>query len=96
VLIGQKCDSKKAGGTMRLSELAGKEVINVVTGNRLGVIQKSDFLVNTKTGQVEALILMKQSWIGRETEITTIPWRDIKKISDELIIISGAEHETKF
>jgi YlmC/YmxH family sporulation protein len=74
---------------MRLSELVGKEVIDVSTGDRLGVIQKSDFLVNTTTGQVEAMILMKHGWTGREIEVKTIPWRDIQKISDELVIIAG-------
>lgn len=76
---------------MRASELTGKEVINIDTGDRLGVIQKSDLLVNTVTGRVEALILMKQGWTGRETEIKTIPWSDIRKISDELIIINGTK-----
>ena len=74
---------------MRLSELVGKEVINVKTGDRLGVIQKSELLVNTQTGRVEALILLKQGWAGVEKEIHTIPWGDIQKISDELILISG-------
>ncbi|HBF39305.1 MAG TPA: YlmC/YmxH family sporulation protein [Firmicutes bacterium] len=74
---------------MRLSELVGKEVIDVKTGDRLGVIQKSELLVNTQTGRVEALLLVKQGWTGMEKEIQTIPWSDIQKISDELILISG-------
>jgi YlmC/YmxH family sporulation protein len=76
---------------MRASELVGKEVINVNTGDRLGVIQKSELLVNTTTGRVEALILVKQGWAGRETEVKTIPWGDIRKISDELIIITEVD-----
>jgi sporulation protein, YlmC/YmxH family len=80
---------KRLEGAMRASDLVGKEVINVNTGDRLGVIQKSELLVNTATGRVEALIMVKQGWSGRETEIKTIPWADIRKISDELIIISG-------
>ncbi len=74
---------------MRLSELAGKEVIDVKTGDRLGVIQKSELLVNTQTGTVEALILIKQGWTGQEKVIQTIPWSDIQKISEELILVSG-------
>lgn len=74
---------------MRLSELAGKEVIDVKTGDRLGVIQKSELLVNTQKGTVEALILVKQGWSGQEKVIQTIPWRDIQKISEELILVSG-------
>lgn len=73
---------------MRLSELAGKEVIDVKTGDRLGVIQKSELLVNTQKGTVEALILIKQGWTGQEKVIQTIPWSDIQKISEELILVS--------
>lgn len=71
---------------MRASELQGKEVIEINTGERLGVIQKSELLLNTATGMVEALILIKNGWGGREKELHTIPWRQIRKISDELII----------
>ncbi|HBE79581.1 MAG TPA: YlmC/YmxH family sporulation protein [Firmicutes bacterium] len=74
---------------MRASELEGKEVIDVNTGDRLGVIQKSELLVNTTTGLVEALILTQRGWNGRDIELRTIPWGDIRKISDELVIISG-------
>jgi YlmC/YmxH family sporulation protein len=76
---------------VRASELVGKEVINVNTGDRLGIIQRSELLVNTTTGTVEALILVKQGWTGKEIEFKTIPWGDIRKISDELIIIAGAD-----
>jgi YlmC/YmxH family sporulation protein len=78
---------------VRASELVGKEVININTGDRLGIIQKSELLVNTTTGIVEALILVKQGWSGRETQVKTIPWGDIRKISDELIIISGIDEQ---
>lgn len=71
---------------MRASELEGKEVIEINTGERLGVIQKSELLLNTATGMVEALILIKNGWGGREKEAHTIPWRQIRKISAELII----------
>lgn len=76
---------------MRVSELMGKEVIDVNSGDRLGTIQKSELLINTTTGMVEALILVKPHWSGGEKEIKTIPWRNIRKISDELIIIVGEE-----
>ncbi|NLW47244.1 MAG: YlmC/YmxH family sporulation protein [Firmicutes bacterium] len=71
---------------MRGSELEGKEVIEINTGERLGVIRKSELLVNTTSGMVEALVLIKYGWGGKEKESHTIPWRQIHKISDELII----------
>lgn len=72
---------------MRASELEGKEVIDIHTGDRLGVIQKTELLINTATGTVESLIIVKIGFGGREKEIRTIPWREVKKISDELIMV---------
>lgn len=74
---------------MRASEFDGKEVIEINTGERLGVIQKSELLVNTDTGMVEALIFIKHGWGGREKETRTIPWRQIRKISNELVIFES-------
>lgn len=71
---------------MRVSELEGKEVIQINTGERLGVIQKWELLVDTDTGMVEALVFIKQGWGGRGKESRTIPWRQIRKISSELVI----------
>lgn len=73
---------------MRANELVGKEIIDINTGERLGVIQKSELLVNTITGMVEALILVQSGWLGKEYEVETIPWQKIKKISTDIIIIN--------
>lgn len=74
---------------VRASELEGKEVINIHTGDRLGVIRRSELLINTETGTVEGLVIVKIGVGGREKEIMTIPWQKIKKISDELIIVES-------
>ena len=79
---------------MRASELEGKEVINIRNGDRLGIIQKSELLVNTTTGMVEALILIKTGFGGREKEVQTIPWGEIRKISEDLIIIESGGNES--
>ena len=71
---------------MRASELEGKEVINIDSGERYGVIKKSELLVNINTGTVESLVLLKTGWGGREVAVKTIPWQCIKKISEELIL----------
>lgn len=77
---------------MRASELDGKEVIEINTGERLGVIQKSELVVDTVTGMVEALIFIKHGWGGKEKESRTIPWRQIRKISSELVIFEDQRH----
>lgn len=78
---------------MRASDLEGKEVIEINSGERLGVIQKSELLVNTATGMVEALIIVKQGWGGQEKQTRSIAWREIKKISQDLIIIESNPEE---
>ncbi|HEX7713636.1 MAG TPA: YlmC/YmxH family sporulation protein [Bacillota bacterium] len=76
---------------MRASELEGKEVIDIHTGDRLGVIQKTELLINTVTGTVEGLIMVKRGFGGREKEFRTIPWREVKKIGDELIMVESED-----
>lgn len=71
---------------MRISELEGKEVIELTTGERLGVIKDCELLVNLATGTVEALLVQKGGWTGKEKNTRTIPWKCIRKISQELII----------
>lgn len=73
---------------MRASDLDGKEVINIASGERLGEIKKTELLVNLATGTVEGLVLFKKGWGGREVEIRTIPWQQIKKISDDLVLFA--------
>ena len=71
---------------MRASDFEGKEVIEISTGERLGVIKESELLINLKTGKVEALVLLKHGWGGNKKEVRSIPWSQIRKISDDLII----------
>lgn len=74
---------------MRGSELEGKEVIELSTGARLGVIRDSELLINLKTGRVEGLILRQAGFGGLGKHEQIIPWKQIRKISDELIIVEG-------
>lgn len=76
---------------MRASELEGKEVIELTTGERLGVIKDCDLLVDLATGTVEALLMYKASWSGMDKTVRTIPWNQIRKISDELIIFEDVK-----
>ncbi|HEY8464989.1 MAG TPA: YlmC/YmxH family sporulation protein [Bacillota bacterium] len=78
---------------MRSSELEGKEVIELSTGARLGVIKDSELLVNLKSGMVEGLILRQPGFAGFSRHEQTIPWKKIRKISTELIIVDGYQPE---
>jgi len=60
---------------MRYSELAGKEIICIDEGIRLGVVDHTDLILNLRTGEVESIV---------------IPWHGIKKIGRDLIIVDLA------
>jgi len=73
---------------VRVSELEGKEIIDLNTGERLGEIKSCELLVDLAAGTVEALLLVKRGW-GGEKNVKTIPWKQIRKISRELIIFEA-------
>lgn len=74
---------------MRLSELEGKEVIELRSGERLGMLKDYELLINIETGEVEALLLQKHSWGGSEKNNRSIPWRQIQKISQDLLLFDA-------
>ncbi len=75
---------------MRMVELAGKEIVNVYDGARLGVVGESDMVIDPESGQINAIIIPRRSnlinfWADRQHMV--IPWESIKKIGHELIIV---------
>lgn len=79
---------------MLLSELAGKEIVNLHDGAKLGLVGESDIRINVN-GKIEALIISSRSgysWFfnknnDRDCDYVTIPWKAIKKIGSEVIIV---------
>lgn len=79
---------------MLLSELSGKEIVNLHDGAKLGLVGESDIKINTN-GKIEALIISSRSgysWFfgrnnEREGESVVVPWKAIKKIGSEVIIV---------
>ncbi|TGE31231.1 YlmC/YmxH family sporulation protein [Desulfosporosinus sp. Sb-LF] len=78
---------------MLLSELAGKEIINLHDGVKLGLVGDADLDISLN-GSVEAIILTPRGGAGfwgsrgeRERDILVIPWQTIKKVGSEVIII---------
>ncbi|OUM99767.1 MAG: hypothetical protein BAA04_04475 [Firmicutes bacterium ZCTH02-B6] len=71
---------------MRYSDLAGKEIIDIDQGIRLGVINDTDLVIDTDAGKVVAIIIPSRGgwWARRELEI---PWHGIRKIGVDLIIV---------
>ena len=76
---------------MNLSELNGKEVININDGQRLGVTTESDFLFDPHTGILESIVIPNQSDgflnLFQEKVELVIPWQTIVKVGPEIIVI---------
>jgi YlmC/YmxH family sporulation protein len=75
---------------MRLSELEGKEMINLYDGGRLGTIRESDLIIEPECGEIESIIIPSRSnffnlWSERREMV--VPWNTVKKIGSEVIIV---------
>lgn len=77
---------------MLLSDLAGKEIINLYDGEKLGLVGDADMDISFN-GSVESIILSSRGgftgfWGSKgEREQLVIPWQTIKKVGSEVIII---------
>jgi YlmC/YmxH family sporulation protein len=71
---------------MRYSELAGKEIIDISEGTRMGVATSTDLMLDTATGTVTALVIFQRNGFLAAREIA-VPWAGIKKIGRDLIIV---------
>ncbi|NPV92256.1 MAG: YlmC/YmxH family sporulation protein [Firmicutes bacterium] len=75
---------------MRLSELVGKQIINLYDGGRLGTVGESDLVIDLESGQIRSLILPSRSnlvsfWGDQQQMI--IPWEAVRKVGTEVIIV---------
>lgn len=75
---------------VRLTELAGKEIVNIYDGARLGVVGESDLTIDIETGQVHSIIVPRRGnplgfWLDRQSLV--IPWESVRKIGSEVIIV---------
>ncbi len=75
---------------MRLSELIGKEIINIYDGMRMGTAGEADLMVDQETGEIVSMVLPNQGnlltfWADRQHII--IPWEAVKKIGREVIVV---------
>ena len=78
------------GQSIRLSELAGKNIVNIYDGSRLGSVQESDLLFEAETGEITEMVVPGRGGLlaGRsERGMLRIPWQSIHKIGREVIIV---------
>lgn len=77
---------------MRLSELGGKEIVNLNDGGRLGIIADSDLIIDDKSGKILALLVPDRRnqlriFSTNDRNGIEIPWSAIRKIGNDMIII---------
>jgi YlmC/YmxH family sporulation protein len=78
---------------MELSQLARKEIINLYDGTRLGFVGDADLLIDCSTGYIRSIIISKG--MGFKTKYArelVIPWKTVKKIGDEVIVVDMPSH----
>ncbi|MDS1029064.1 YlmC/YmxH family sporulation protein [Bacillota bacterium LX-D] len=83
---------------MKLSDLVGKDIINIVDGARLGTVGDSDLVIDINTGHVESIILPNNSGIlglFKSKSQMVIPWEAVKKIGSEVIVVE-LENDKRF
>ncbi|WP_338469804.1 YlmC/YmxH family sporulation protein [Niallia sp. XMNu-256] len=82
---------------MRLSELSGKEIVDINRAERLGVLGQTDLEINESDGQIEALIIPSLKWFGmrKQGNEVRVGWNHIKKIGSDMIILDMDNIEKK-
>lgn len=80
---------------MLMSDLVGKEIVNLTDGAKLGSVGETDLVISPETGQIESLILPNRGYLGGlfggERDYLVIPWPAVKKIGSEVIIVDMGE-----
>ncbi len=75
---------------MRMSELIGKEIININDGLKMGLVGDSDLVINPESGEIHSIILPNRGnfvnlWIDRQKIV--VPWEAVRKIGREVIVV---------
>ncbi|HYK72537.1 MAG TPA: YlmC/YmxH family sporulation protein [Pseudoneobacillus sp.] len=82
---------------VRISEFQVKDVINVGDGKKLGNI--GDIDINLTTGKIDAVIVSGAGkvlgFFGKDEDII-IPWKNILKIGEDVILVRYKETEVKY
>lgn len=76
---------------MKFNDLGIKEVVNLNTGARLGVLADSDMIIDEESGKILSLIVpdrrLSLKLFASEKNVMEIPWDSIRKIGHDMIIV---------
>ena len=68
------------------NELRQKEIVNVLCGKRMGRI--SDIIFSTNTKKILGIVVPSQQKLFKQREDYFIPWENVTKIGDDVILVS--------
>lgn len=86
-------------GTIRLSDLVGKNIVNIYDGVRLGVIYEPNLSFDSETGKIEQLYLGGRNGftgIWSEKHSLQIPWSAVHKIGQEVVIVDMGQSPMRY
>jgi YlmC/YmxH family sporulation protein len=75
---------------MRLSELVGREIVDMKNGEKIGQLGRADLCINIDTGKIEQVIFpVNRSLLsfGKQRQEYTLTWNSIRKIGQDLILV---------
>lgn len=72
---------------MRMSELAGKEIINLLTGERLGLVGEADLVVDEASGRIAEIVMPGRRGLWGNRAPCVIPWTAVRRIGPEVVIV---------
>ncbi|MDO4926714.1 MAG: YlmC/YmxH family sporulation protein [Turicibacter sp.] len=83
---------------MTLSDIEEKDVINVVTGERIGFV--SSLRIDTNSGQIIAITVQPSmrfvSFFSKDEASVVVPWNQILKIGEDVIIVNVAQRLNEY
>ncbi len=91
-IVRQSILTDRVAITLKISDFQTKDVINIIDGKKLGQI--SDLELDLKQGRVDAIVVPNYSKFlgifGGGTELV-IPWRNIVKIGEDVVLVKMEE-----
>lgn len=70
---------------MRTVDLRQREVINIVTAERMGFV--ADVELNSENGVIEALIVPKRNGLFAKHQEYLIPWEKIVSVGKDIVLV---------
>lgn len=89
---------REGENVVRLSELAGKNIVNIYDGVRLGIVYEPNLTFAPETGKLEKLLVGSKSslhGIWGDRRQVEIPWETVEKIGQEVVIVNLGQSSTK-